>query len=668
MTPAALLPQLLTLLCAEAPPSFDFVNDVVPVLTRSSCNAASCHGAALGQGGFKLSLLGNDPEADHVTITRELSGRRIDRADPASSLLLRKPTRQMPHRGGRVLEVESQNYAVLLEWARNGFQLGHGGPGVVGLKVSGPIDGRLVVDARYSDGSGKDVTRLALFSSNDDAIAEVNRDGDVKLKNPGETTIMVRFAGHVGAARVGKPFDGLTDRKPLGGLRSSSFVDERIGQALERIGLTASPPCDDAAFARRAFLDVIGTLPRPEEVRAFLSRPDRSKLLAELIARPEFDTYWAYRLDQIFQVSSKRISSAAAPFHAWLKSRVKKPWAETARLALTACGSAPETGFYRLTADPKEMSENTGRIFLGSRWQCAQCHDHPFERFRQQDYFGLAAMFARVRHTDEGIVSYHRGEVTFPRTGKDALPVFPDGSQGDVDGDRRLKLADWVASNPQLRRSFANRIWALLMGRGLVQPVDDFRASNPPSHPELLDELSRLETIPELVSVIANSAAYGLSGATDSNRQDRRFYSHFFSRPLAAEVLVDAIALATGIPDSYPDRPAGTRAIELGDFAVPSYTLDVCGRNRPGFEASLPQALHLLNGEAVDSKLRCVGPLLASSNADLVEELYLRTLSRLPTSDEADHWQKTLDRGPRAEIGEDLLWALLNSRELATCH
>jgi hypothetical protein len=341
---------------------------------------------------------------------------------------------------------------------------------------------------------------------------------------------------------------------------------------------------------------------------------------------------------------------------------------------LTASGLASETGFYRAANDPKDLAEELGRIFLGTRWQCAQCHDHPFERFRQTDYFGMAAMFARVRRAEgDGIVHLDRGEITFPRTGKPALPVFPDGESGEATGDRRPKLAAWVTAQPGFGRALANRIWAHLMGRGLVHPPDDFRSSNPPSHPELLEELASLQTIPEIVRTIARSSSYQRAGPTARNRGDDRAYSHAFVRPLAAEVLLDAIARASGIGDAYPNRPSGTRAIELGDLAAPSYALDVCGRNRPGFEGSLAQELHLLVGResdtgAIAAKLEGVNPLLRLGDRQLIEELYLRALSRLPAEREVERWLKEIANGPRGEAAEDLLWALLNSWEFRTCH
>lgn len=663
--PATVLPSL----DQADPPSHDFANVVMPLLTRCGCNAASCHGAALGQGGFKLSLLGNDPEADFIAITRELSGRRIDRSDPAQSLILRKPTRQLAHRGGRVFEIDSHPHRVLVGWARGGFLRRELDVHVASLEARGPENGKLQIVAGYSDGSWRDVSKLALYSSNNDAVAAVSEGGEVKVLTAGETTIMVRFAGHVAAASVGRPHEGESPRAALGGLPQENFVDHHLGRALERVGLRASGQADPATFLRRAHVDLLGALPLPAEVRAYLARPDPQQLVSQLIARPEFDTYWAYRLGQIFATSSSRPGNSAHEFHDWLKGRVRQPWSETARTLLTASGSGTETTFYRLTADAREMTENAGRIFLGARWQCAQCHDHPFERFRQVDYFGLAAMFARVRTSTDGeIVHFHRGELILPPTGREALPTFPDGSPGEVDGDRRPRFAQWVLGQAQFRRAFANRVWALLMGRGLVHPVDDFRASNPSTHPELLDALAQLETIPELVAVIARSAAYARAGATPDNSFDRRFFSHFATRPLAAEVLVDAIARATGVPDVYPGRAAGTLAVDLGDFAVPSYTLDACGRGRANFEGSLRQTLHLLNGDVIQGKLHAVEALLVLGDEDLIDELYLRTLSRPATAGERQHWTQAITRGPRPEIAADLLWSLLNSRELSTCH
>jgi hypothetical protein len=324
----------------------------------------------------------------------------------------------------------------------------------------------------------------------------------------------------------------------------------------------------------------------------------------------------------------------APRFHAWLLSRVREPWPETVKTMLLSTGRSPESNFYRLTNDPKEIAENVGRMFLGTRWACAQCHNHPFERFPQSEYYAFAATFARVRDTARGIVHIERGEIAHPKTEKPAAPKFP------ADGDRRTPLAEWVVSHPQLGQAMANRVWALLMGRGLVHPVDDFRASNPPSDPERLAALGKLQTIPELVKAIARSPAYHRAPP----------------KALGAEVLVDAIGQATGVPDS-------PRAIEIGDFAVSTYTLDVCGRNRPDFAGSLQQMLHLLNGEAVSAKA-ARAPL---AGKDPVEDLYLRTVSRPPSAKEREHWEAVLKRGPREEILRDLLWALINSKEFQTC-
>ena len=670
-----------------AAPPVDFDRDVVPLLSRMGCNGSGCHGSAIGRGGFKLSLFGTDPETDHATLTRAFGGRRIDRAVPERSLFLLKPTRQVPHEGGKIFREGDATHATLLAWAREGFARSQASPALEHIEaraadtvtgefpaagastgLAGPT-GAIVVRAHYADGSSRDVTDLARYSSNDEALASVDEDGQVEVIGRGETAIMVRFGSEVAAVRVGRAFARAASdagERPLARLAVANSVDEHVARALERLAIEPSPPADDATFARRAYLDVTGQLPTPAEVRAFLAAPDRAALVERLIASPAFDAYWAYRLDQWFGVGTEQTDAAA--FHGWLAGRVREPWTETARLALEAGGLEPAANFYRLTPDPKVTAENVGRVFLGTRWMCAQCHDHPFESFRQSDYYGVAAVFSRLRHTPEGIVAIDRGDLVFPRDGLPALPRFPDGSPCPPEGDRRPAIAAWLAAEPQLGRALANRIWALFFGRGLVHPVDDFRSSNPPTHPELLTELGALDSIPAIVRAIAASSTYALGGPTEANAADDRYVSHARVRPLDAEVLLDAVARASGVRDAWPDRSAGTRAIELGDVTTESYALDVCGRGRADFAGTLARELHFLNGDAVLPKLAGVAKLVGLDDPELVTELYLRTLSRPPSAAELDHWTGALRRGARDEVAEDLLWALLNSREFATCH
>lgn len=583
---------LILLGAVPEPPraDLDFPNDVLPRLTRLGCNTGACHGSATGQKGFKLSLLGYDPAQDHEAITRELRGRRVDLAEPEKSLLLRKPTRDLKHGGGKVLEAGSETYRVLVDWLRAGAPYRSKTP--VDLVRISAVQGS--VTAHYSDGSSRDVTGLALVTSNDDAIAD--HDGTVKA--PGETSLMVRYGGQVAAVIVGKPFGPAKapDRSP-------TAVDEFIGEKLARYGLEPLGLCDDATFVRRATLDALGTLPSPADVRAFAG--DRDRLVDSLLERPEFAEHWS-------AAWVKSWPARSAELQAFIRSRWNQPYDETVRLMLTR-----EPHLYRAVGDPKQLGEFVGQALLGSRWMCAQCHNHPFERFTQKDYMGMASFFARVRVREGRVELEPRGELEL--RGKPVLPPF--GSSPD----RREDLARWVTENEGFARAAANRVWAQLMGRGLVEPVDDLRTSNPPTHPGLLDALGRGfrkdYSLKGLVAVVMKSAAYGRK----TGRGDA-FYAARSARPLDGDVLTRAVSQAAGAP--LPPDP-----VLSGE--------------------TLARTLHLLNSPEIDA-------LLA---ADSVENLYLRTLSRVPTAAERAHWSGTGD-----EYLKDLFWALLNSKEFGTNH
>ncbi|HZE98620.1 MAG TPA: DUF1549 domain-containing protein [Planctomycetota bacterium] len=585
---------LVLLLIGDAPGTpaeeIDFPNDVLPRLTRLGCNSGGCHGSATGQNGFKLSLLGYDAARDHEAITRELRGRRIDLAEPGKSLLLRKPTRELKHRGGKVLEPGSDSYRVVLDWLQAGAPYRSSRP--VDLVRISAVPGQ--VTAHYSDGSTRDVTALALTSSNDDAIA----DADGVVKAPGETAIMVRYGGQVTAVAAGRPYGPrieVHDRR--------NFVDDFVNEKLSRFGLPPLGPCDDAAFLRRATLDALGILPSPAEVRAFSG--DRDGLVDALLSRPEFAEHWS-------SLWTKSWPIRGPEFQAWLRSRWAEPYDETVRTLLTR-----EAHLYKAVGDPKLLAEFVGQQLLGARWMCAQCHNHPFERFTQKDYMAMAAFFARVRVRDGRVDLEPRGELELH--GKPVLPPF--GSSAD----RREDLARWVVEEDAFGRAAANRVWAALMGRGLVEPVDDLRASNPPTHPDLLEALARSfrkdSSIKGLVAVVMKSEAYGRR----SGRGDP-FYAERRVKPLEGDVLTRAVSTAAGaaLP---PD------AVLAGE--------------------TLSRTLHLMNSAEIDG-------LLA---ADTVENLYLRTLSRLPTAAERAHWTGSGD-----EYLKDLFWALLNSKEFGTNH
>lgn len=568
----------------------DFPNDVLPHLTRLGCNAGSCHGSATGQKGFKLSLLGYDPEWDHRAITRDLRGRRVDLGQPELSLLLRKPTRQLKHAGGKVLTADSESYAAILGWIRAGAP----------YRSSKPVDlvrleaevGR--VTARYSDGSTRDVTKLALMSSNDDAIA----DHDGAVRAPGETAIMVRYGGQVAAIKVGKPFGPRTTVT-----QRRNRVDDLVNAKLSQYGLQAGEPCDDATFLRRAMLDACGRLPTPDEVRRFDG--DRDALVERLTASPEFEDRWG-------TIWAKLWNARTGEYRDWIRQKIGGRYDEMVSGLLSR-----EPHLYRSIGDPKMLSEFVGQQLLGSRWMCAQCHNHPFEKFSRRDYYGMAAFFARVRVREGRVELEPRGELDLE--GKPILPLF--GSSAD----RREDLAKWVVESDAFARAAANRVWAILMGRGLVEPVDDMRASNPATHPELLEALAsefrKGFEIRRLAALVMKSAAY----ARKSGKGDP-FYSTRMWKALDQETLGRAIGQATD-----------------GSFA-PDPVMSA---------ETLARTLHLMNSDSIQKLLK----------ADTVENLYVKTLSRLPTAAERAHWT-----GTDEEYLKDLFWALLNSKEFGTNH
>jgi hypothetical protein len=571
-------------------PGIDFPNDVLPHLTRLGCNAGSCHGSATGQKGFKLSLLGYDPAWDYAALTRELRGRRVDLAEPEQSLLLRKPTRRLKHAGGKVMTEDSEAYRVIVEWLRSGAP----------YRSSKPVDLVRItaepgkVTAHYTDGSTRDVTRLALMASNDDSIAD--HDGTVKAA--GETSIMVRFGGRVAAVVAGRPFGPRVDVSAR-----RNFVDDFVNDKLSRYGLPAAEPCDDATFLRRVTLDALGTIPTPDEVRAFDGQRDR--LVESLLSRPEFVDHWSSLWAGVLQAKSPG-------YRGWIRESFRQPYDRSVRSLLWK-----ESHLYLSIGDPKQLAEFVGQSLLGARWMCAQCHNHPFEKFTQNDYYGMAAFFSRVRVREGQVFLEPRGELELH--GKPVLPPFGESR------DRREDLARWVTDNEGFARAAANRVWALLMGRGLVEPVDDMRASNPPSHPELLDALARDfrndYSLPRLIGVIMKSAAY----ARKCGKGDA-FYAARIAKPLEGDVLVRAISQAARgtLP---PDK------VLAGE--------------------TLARTLHLMNSAEID---RLLVP-------DTVENLYLRTLSRLPTAAERAHWT-----GTDEAYLKDLFWALLNSKEFGTNH
>lgn len=608
-----------------APVGVDFVADVLPVLTAAGCNTGGCHGAALGQNRFKLSLLGYDPRADWEAITRELSGRRIQRVAPEESLILRKPSGRADHGGGTVLPVDSEGYGIVLAWLEAGAPYRTSGLELERIEVARAAAGeareRLTVTAVYADGSHRDVTRWARIESNDQSIAWVEEDEPlIEHLRPGQTSVLVRYGGELAVVPVTLPFADVAFEYEARG-----FIDEQVEAQWRLLGLAPPEACSDATFIRRATLDLTGRLPTLAEQEAFEREPDRAALVDRLIASDAFDAYWAYRLAELFPPSP--------PLVEWLRAGIAsdRPWDELARDIMTASGREPGVALFR-SNDPKQIAENLFEGFLGKQIECAQCHNHPFMSFTQDDYFGVAAFFARVRLDDGAVELAKRGEVRTLDTGAVVTAAFPGGEAApvDPDADRRPALAEWVVEQEDFAALMANRVWAALMGTGLVEPVDDLRPSNPASNGPLLRALADHfrasgHSLRALVGAIASSDAYGRLKEP---------------RLLPAAVLVDAIADATGVPDER-------RAVEAP--TMESETLDVSGR-RSDHRGSLAQALHLIVSDAVNAKVAAMGPMD-------VDELYRRALGRPPTADE-----RALAPTDRAAL-EDLAWALLNSEE-----
>ncbi|MDX2039153.1 MAG: DUF1549 and DUF1553 domain-containing protein [Isosphaeraceae bacterium] len=704
---------------------WSFADDVVPLLTRAGCNVGGCHGRGEGQNGFKLSLFGYDAEGDHIQITRADGGRRISRVDPAASLLILKATAAMPHQGGRRIEPGSPEHRTLLAWITAGTPLDDAAARARGrlasvrvepasLALPGPGSAQLRVIAKFDDGSERDVTRQAIYKSNDDQSLTVDAAGRVELLRRAESDIVVRYGPEVVSARVGTVInpDLAFDFSKLD---RSNPIDAALYGRLEALKVPPSPPASDAAFARRVTLDLVGRQPRPQEVREFLADTDpakREKLVDRLLADRDFVRFWSIKLGDLFEITSSRpeLGNSATYYQTWITKEFEKntPWNEVAVTLLTALGDpmSKEGGpvNYALEGgDPKIAAEKTAQRFLGIRMRCAQCHDHPFDVWTQDDYFGLAATFAKVGPGAPGAPGQRmmrpvvgirpEGSVTHLRTKQPAKPKLLGGPPIEVaaDADPRVVFAAWMTrpDNPLFARATANWVWAQFFGRGIVEPADDLSSANPPVHPELLDALARrfIDSkfdLRGLIRLVAVSRAYGASSSpVPGNESDSRWFSHHLPRPLTAHQMADALAQVTDVVNRFRDRASGTRAIEVTDPATASTILETFGRCArtngcapvASPSLSLRQALLVIGGDVVESKVTHLNGWLANllelqpAPDEIVENLYLRTLCRPPIPEELSHWTAEL-RGAAnlRESAEDLFWALLNSKEFAFNH
>ena len=670
----------------EQIPKIDFVTHIRPILNKSGCASAACHAAQHGKGGFKLSVFGFDPQADYEAIARSARQRRLSLASPELSLFLRKPTMQVPHQGGRRLAASSVEYDMLRAWVANGAPspVAKANP-VTSVQVhpnqviSHPeATQQLRVVATYADGKQRDVTALAQFDSNDPGIVEVDDGGHVSVVGNGQTVVMIRFENESAIATFVVPFSGKIDLKSWS---SNNRLDELAVAKFKELNLQPSPTCDDATFVRRAFLDAIGTLPSPKQVADFMAskRADKRRRLVEqllgLTGDPNLDihndqyaAYWTLKWSDLIRNNSTAVGEQGMwALHNWIKEsfRTNKPFDKFVRELVTAKGSIYSNGpanFFRINTSSTALTEATAQLFLGVRLECAKCHHHPFERYSQADYYGLAAFFSRVtskRSEEFGLFGRETvvmvrstGEVSHPRTRKRMMPTPLMGEPTDHPLDRRLPLADWLTAkdNELFAKSIVNRYVGYLLGRGLVEPIDDMRSTNPPSNVAMLDFLAAEFVksdfnLKQLMRVIMTSHLYQRSSTPlPTNQSDRRFFSHYRVKRLAAEPLLDAVDQATGVRTKFKSLPKGTRAIELPDAEYPNYFLktfakpkraSVCECERSPDE-NLAQALHTLNGDTLALKIadkqgRVAQALAAKkSHADIVRDLYLATLCRPP--------------------------------------
>jgi hypothetical protein len=717
-------------LAGAAEPSF---RDVAALLSKAGCNQGACHGNLNGKGGFKLSLRGDDPAFDHTALSRDQFGRRANPFRPDESLLLRKPAMLVPHEGGRRFLPDSPEYAMIRDWIAAGMPTDPPeAPALTKLTVTpaeqvvvAPADRvRLQVTATFADGSTRDVTRLACYDLSSVSVASIDADGDVTKEQDGETTVQVRYLNQQTAARLAFVPARPDFRWP--DLPEKNFIDTQVFAKLKTLRMRPADPADDATFLRRVYLDTLGTLPTADEARGFLadSDPDkRAKLIERLVERPEFADFWALKWSDLFRNEEKVLDAKGVRvFHAWVREQMAAnvPLNEFARRVIAARGSTyaqPEANYYRALRDTYDRGEATAQVFLGVRVQCARCHNHPFDRWTQNDYHEWSAFFARVQYrivenqrkdrfdkhefVGEQVVWQDRtAELRHPRTKEPFAPKFlgdPKPADLPKDADRLQALADWVAdpANPFFARAQANRVWYHLFGRGLVEPNDDFRASNPAAHPALLEELARHFAIHNfdlryLVKFILNSQTYQLSWVPDeTNRGDVANFAKALVQPLKAEQMLDALGRALEAPVKFDGYPTGTLAGQLPDlqmaarrggareptgarflkaFGKPDRLLS-CECERTD-DTTVVQAFQLMTGGVLHQMLTApdnrIGRLLKvdKSDAEIVEELYLAALARLPTDAEREaattYVAKAKDR--RAGL-EDVAWGLVNAKE-----
>ena len=705
--------------------AYQFASDIMPILSRAGCNSGPCHGKAEGQGGFRLSVFAYNPDADFQALTADRRGRRVNLMEPARSLVLLKATGRIPHAGGIRFREKSESYRILSDWIAAGCpqDSAHTAP-LQRLSIWPPsrtaasgARHQVVVTAHYADGSTRDVTRWARYGTNNPGVASVDENGVVLLeKQVGEAAVMAQYDGKVAASRFAVPRS--TPPVAMAAYPTpQNFIDRAVWQKLQRLRILPSDAAADGRFLRRVFVDTIGVLPTPDEARQFLAECDaersrktgdrtpfetRAKWVDKLLDRPEYADLWALKWSDILRVNKEKLGAKGAhAFYSWIRESIAAnvPFDQFVRTLVTASGSSEVNGavnYFRVVDKPEAAASAMSQVLLGVRIECAQCHHHPFEKWSQEDFYGLTAYFARLQQKGISggafLASAPSGETVHPKTKQPVAPR-PLGEQpvaGEAE-DRRTALADWLCSprNPFLSKMLANRLWAHFMGRGLVEPVDDFRDTNPPSNPELLRGLSQYLVdqkfdVKKLIRTIVTSRAYQLDSVPNAtNRTDEQNYSRAYPRRMSAEVLMDSIASATGAPLQLPGLPRGTRAVQIWDseWYLPwqSYFLAAFGRPartspcecERSQEPTIAQVLHLMNAPEIQAQLssrtgRIRAQAAAGASRDrMIEEIFLAAYSRRPTAREKAAALKTM-QAPGADFvdsAEDILWALMNTVE-----
>ncbi|GAB5443652.1 MAG: DUF1549 domain-containing protein [Fuerstiella sp.] len=708
----------VTVTGAKTDVPISFRMDVMPVFMKTSCNNGSCHGAARGKDGFRLSLFGFDPAGDHFRLTREMPGRRINLALPEESLLMEKAAGVVPHTGGKRMAVGDEQYNTLVRWLKSGAPDDPKPaevPTVVSVELypkNAVMDGegeqqRLTVRAKYSDGTDRDVTSLAYFSSNNETAAEISQEGLVTAHERGEAFIMARFDTHtVGSHFIVLP-KGLQYEDPK--TPEYNYIDTLVHNKLRKLRIIPSDVCTDEQFLRRVFVDITGTMPSAEEYEKFLADTDekkREKVVDQLLQRKEFVDIWVMKWAELLQVRTINNRVARKPmlrYFNWLREKIagNTPTDVMVRELLASKGgtfSDPATNYYQTETETLKVAENVAQVFMGMRIQCAQCHNHPFDRWTMDDYYGFAAFFSQIGRKraedprEQIIYNSGRGDVRHLVDNRVMQPKFLGGEVPDIKGrDRREVLAEWLASpdNPYFATNLANIVWAHFFGRGIIHEVDDVRVSNPPVNAELLAELGKRFTdynydFRQLVRDICTSRTYQLSTQTNStNESDHSNFAHAELRRLRAEVMLDCITQVTSTTDKFPGLPVGARAVHIADGNTSTYFLTTFGRAKREtvcscevqMEPNLSQALHLINGDTVNNKIRQGGLIQSLLRDDkmtvpqVITELYVRCFCRKPTEAELNRLVAiaTEEENPVPAL-EDIFWSLLNSREFLFNH